>query len=235
MFRSSSSNLFDVSLCLLCTAAWQKKYFNPFSQGLNKKPETITSPPPANAPPVESFKGKDLYQALEQLPSDWKDFLGDETDKEYFKDLNDFYVDEVSKGATVYPPTRDIFGAFCLCPLDQVSVIIVGQDPYHGPGQAHGLAFSVRQGVAPPPSLQNIFKELESDPAVRFKRPRHGCLEGWAKQGVLLLNTCLTVRAGQALSHQSKGWEKFTDAVISKLDKQCDGLVFLLWGQPAGS
>ncbi len=114
-----------------------------------------------------------------------------------------------------------------------MSVVIVGQDPYHGPGQAHGLAFSVQRGVPPPPSLLNMYKELEQDPKVTFKRPAHGCLGKWAEQGVFMLNACLTVRQAEANSHQKRGWEQFTDAVIAQLNKRRTGLVFLLWGNPA--
>mmetsp|Transcript_1351 Transcript_1351/g.4131 ORF Transcript_1351/g.4131 Transcript_1351/m.4131 type:complete len:237 (-) Transcript_1351:114-824(-) len=176
---------------------------------------------------------KDLIESALIMPESWKDKLKSQLEKDYYKSLNSFYCQELKSGHTIYPPTNQIFTAFYHCPFDKVSVVIVGQDPYHGPKQAHGMAFSVQKGVPPPPSLQNMFKELTEDPKLEFKRPNHGCLTRWADQGVLLLNTCLTVRSGQANSHQGRGWEKFTDAVISELNKNHKGLVFLLWGKPA--
>jgi uracil-DNA glycosylase len=139
----------------------------------------------------------------------------------------------MAAGKHIYPPLPQVFSALDLCPFDKVSVVIVGQDPYHGPGQAHGLCFSVVEGIQPPPSLINIFKELESDPAVDFRRPKHGSLVKWAQQGVLMLNACLTVRRGDANSHQKHGWEAFTDAVIAAVNRRRSGVVFLLWGKPA--
>jgi uracil-DNA glycosylase len=161
------------------------------------------------------------------IDSSWKSLLKDEFEKEYFIRLTEF-VREEYKTKTVYPPAGLIFNAFNLCPFPEVKVVIIGQDPYHGPGQAHGLCFSVRDGVAFPPSLLNIFKEIELD--LGISRPRSGNLERWAKQGVLLLNATLTVRENLAGSHQKKGWEQFTDAVISKINNEKNNVVFLLWG-----
>lgn len=161
----------------------------------------------------------------------WRVALSNCTSTQSFADLADFIDKERHDGATIYPPEADIFSALNLCPLDKVKVVIVGQDPYHGRGQGHGLAFSVRKGVRPPPSLKNIFKEAIND--VDIASPQHGNLESWARQGVLLLNTVLTVREGEANSHAGRGWEEFTDAVIDILNQRDDGLVFLLWGKPA--
>ena len=157
----------------------------------------------------------------------WKILLDDEFEKEYFKNLVAFVKTEYQQHR-IYPPGSQIFNAFDFCPLDQTKVVIIGQDPYHGPGQANGLCFSVAEGVRMPPSLVNIFKELKDDLGVDI--PPHGSLEKWAKQGVLLLNATLTVRASTPGSHQNKGWEEFTDAVIDKLSKEKEGLVFILWG-----
>lgn len=162
-----------------------------------------------------------------RIDSSWKAHLQAEFDKPYFKDLTDFVRAEYARGP-VYPPGKLIFNAFDLCPFDQVKVVIIGQDPYHEPGQAHGLCFSVNDGVPFPPSLRNIFKEISDD--LGKPVPESGDLTRWARQGVLLLNATLTVRAGQAGSHQGKGWEEFTDAVISQLNSSRDGLVFILWG-----
>lgn len=159
-----------------------------------------------------------------KIETSWKKVLEREFDKDYFKKLADFVKNEY-KTAMVYPPPRFIFRAFELTPFDSVKVVILGQDPYHGPNQANGLAFAVGKEVALPPSLQNIYKELESDLGVK-----NGDLENWAKQGVLLLNATLTVKAGMAGSHQNKGWEEFTDAVIRVLSDQKENLVFVLWG-----
>lgn len=161
----------------------------------------------------------------------WKERLAGEFQQDYFRDLKTFLTEEKRAGQTVYPPGPLIFNAFNTTPFDRVKVVIFGQDPYHGPGQAHGLCFSVQRGVRPPPSLVNIYKELRDD--VGFKIPDHGNLEGWATQGVLLLNASLTVRAAQAGSHQGKGWERFTDAAVKALNEHREGLVFLLWGRPA--
>ncbi|MEK7064080.1 MAG: uracil-DNA glycosylase [Patescibacteria group bacterium] len=165
-----------------------------------------------------------------RLEKSWKELLKDEFDKPYFADLTKFVKEEYKNG-TVYPPPRFIFNALDSVPVDKVKVVILGQDPYHGPGQAHGLSFSVPDGVIPPPSLVNIYKEIESD--LGKKVPHSGNLERWAKQGVLLLNATLTVRARQAGSHQNKGWETFTDAVIHRLAETKDHLVFILWGNYA--
>ena len=157
----------------------------------------------------------------------WKSKLQDEFGKEYFLKLAGFVKDEY-KSSAIYPPGSLIFNAFNLCPFQNVKAVIIGQDPYHGPGQAHGLCFSVRDGVAFPPSLINIFKEIESD--LGIPRPVNGNLERWASQGVLLLNATLTVRAHQAGSHQKKGWEQFTDSVITILNSEKKHIVFFLWG-----
>ncbi|MCI0573711.1 MAG: uracil-DNA glycosylase [Myxococcaceae bacterium] len=164
------------------------------------------------------------------LPHDWEEALAAERRKPYFKALSDFLVHERSRH-TVYPSEADLFSAFRLTPLSEVRVLILGQDPYHGKDQAHGLAFSVKPGVPPPPSLQNIFKELHDDLGVPV--PKHGHLAHWAKQGVLLLNAVLTVRAGQANSHQGKGWELFTDAAIRAVNAKTDPVVFVFWGRYA--
>lgn len=164
------------------------------------------------------------------LKNDWADLLAEEFSKDYYRELRTFLIEEYRRG-TVYPDMYDIFNALHLTPYSQTKVCILGQDPYHGPGQAHGLSFSVQPGVPPPPSLQNIFKELQSDLGCRI--PNHGCLEHWARQGVLLLNTVLTVRRGQANSHRGKGWERFTDRVIECLNAREKPLVFILWGRNA--
>ena len=165
------------------------------------------------------------------IDSSWKEQLREEFDKDYFIRLTNTIKNEKSSGIVIYPRGSLIFNAFNLTPFDRVKVIIIGQDPYHGPGQAHGLSFSVPEGVNLPPSLQNIFKELKSDLGVNA--PYSGNLERWASQGVFLLNSVLTVRAGQAASHAKIGWTEFTDAVITTLSKQKTGLVFLLWGNYA--
>lgn len=167
-----------------------------------------------------------------KIESSWKEALQAEFGKEYFSSLTHFVKAEYSH-AIVYPAPKNIFRAFELCPFDQVEVVILGQDPYHGPGQANGLCFAVNDGVKHPPSLANIFKEVESD--VGPLANRSGDLERWAKQGVLLLNATLTVRAHTAGSHQKKGWEEFTDAVIKTLSDKKQGLVFILWGNYARS
>ena len=162
-----------------------------------------------------------------QIETSWKERLADEFEKPYFKELTDFVRQEY-RTQVCYPPGNLIFNAFNLCPFDQVKVVIIGQDPYHGPGQAHGLCFSVNDGIPFPPSLQNIFKEIQAD--LGKEVPATGNLTRWAQQGVLLLNATLTVRAHQAASHQRHGWEEFTDAVIRKLSQERDHLVFILWG-----
>lgn len=162
-----------------------------------------------------------------KIEASWKSLLQDEFEKEYFEELIQFVKSEYAS-KTIYPPGSQIFNAFDYCPLDDTRVVIIGQDPYHGPGQANGLCFSVAEGVKMPPSLLNIFKELKSDLGVEI--PPHGSLERWAKQGVLLLNATLTVAARQPGSHQNKGWEQFTDAIIYKLSHHKEKLVFILWG-----
>lgn len=165
-----------------------------------------------------------------KIEASWKTQLSEEFNKNYFIELSNFVRKEY-KTQTVYPPGKLIFNAFDQCPFDQLKVVILGQDPYHGPGQAHGLCFSVNNGITFPPSLRNIFKELKND--VGKEIPISGNLIDWAKQGVLLLNATLTVRAQQAGSHQKKGWEQFTDAVISKISDQKESVVFILWGNYA--
>lgn len=165
------------------------------------------------------------------MEASWLDKLQREFEKPYMKKLEAFLVEEIQSGAQIYPPFELIFNALCLTPFDAVKVVIIGQDPYHGPGQAHGLSFSVPRGVSPPPSLQNIFKELKED--LKIEPPSHGCLEDWAGQGVLLLNATLTVRAAEAKTHFGKGWEEFTDRVVALLCERKDPLVFLLWGKSA--
>lgn len=157
--------------------------------------------------------------------------LGDEFEKPYMEQLRAFLASEKIQKKIIYPETSRWFAAFDTTPFDAVKVVIIGQDPYHGPGQAHGLCFSVPQGVSIPPSLQNIYKELQDDLAVSV--PQHGCLTRWAEQGVLLLNATLTVEHSKAGSHQNRGWETFTDCVISALNEQRDNLVFILWGSYA--
>lgn len=166
-----------------------------------------------------------------KLEASWKQRIGDYLDRPDMLVLSAFLRDEKAAGKLIYPPGPDIFNAFDHTPFDKVRVVILGQDPYHGPGQAHGLSFSVQPGVRVPPSLQNIFKEIEG--SLGIPRPAHGCLTSWADQGVLLLNAVLTVEAGQAGSHQKKGWEGFTDAAIDALNRERDGLVFMLWGSHA--
>jgi len=165
----------------------------------------------------------------------WKQLLGEEFDQPYMAQLSVFLRGEKQRRRTVYPPGAEIFAAFEHTPVDQVKVVIIGQDPYHGPGQAHGLCFSVKPGLTPPPSLQNIFKEINDDLAQSGSRldEHTGMLTGWAEQGVLLLNSVLTVQGGQAGSHRGRGWEQFTDAVVAKLTHVREGLVFLLWGSYA--
>ena len=165
-----------------------------------------------------------------KIETSWKQRLQPEFEKEYFARLVSF-VKEEYKAKTIYPPGALIFNAFDLCPFDNVKAVIIGQDPYHGEGQAHGLCFSVRDGVAFPPSLINIFKEIESD--MGYKPLPTGNLQRWARQGVLLLNATLTVRAHMAGSHQKKGWEKFTDSAITVLNNEKENLVFFLWGSYA--
>lgn len=162
----------------------------------------------------------------------WEDILAQEKQQPYFQQMMDFVESERAAGKTIYPPSQDVFNAFNLTKLGKVKVVILGQDPYHGPNQAHGLCFSVQPKVKTPPSLVNIYKELAADIA-DFSIPQHGLLQSWAEQGVLLLNTVLTVEQAQAHSHAKIGWEQFTDVVIQQLSDHCEGLVFLLWGSHA--
>ena len=163
-----------------------------------------------------------------KIHESWKEILHEEFNKDYFVELKKFLVEE-KKSHVIYPPGQKIFNAFNQTPFDLVKIVIIGQDPYHGAGQAHGLCFSVPFGIKPPPSLVNIFKEIQSDLGLPI--PNHGNLEYWAMQGVLLINATLTVRANHAGSHQGKGWEVFTDKVISHLSEQREGLIFMLWGR----
>lgn len=163
-----------------------------------------------------------------KIEQSWKEALADEFGKPYFESLVSFLHKEKADGQVIYPPGSQIFRAFDLTPLRQVKVVILGQDPYHGPGQAHGLSFSVPAGIPAPPSLKNIFKEIEADLGVRMSG--YPDLEKWARQGVLLLNAVLTVRGGQAASHSRIGWQEFTDAVIKYISDNCEGVVFMLWG-----
>lgn len=163
-----------------------------------------------------------------KLNQEWMRHVGDQFDLPYMESLRQFLQQEKTAGKIIYPKGAQIFNALDSTPFSQVKVVILGQDPYHGPNQAHGLSFSVPRGVAKPPSLLNIFKEIESDCGV--KMPNHGELTGWAKQGVLLLNAMLTVENGRAGSHQNKGWEEFTDSIIRALNGQHENLVFMLWG-----
>ena len=165
-----------------------------------------------------------------RLNEDWKRALAAEFEEPYFRTLTDFVRAEYGS-TVVYPAAANIFRALDLCPLDRVKVVVIGQDPYHGPSQAHGLSFSVPEGVMPPPSLQNIFKEQQRDLGLPI--PASGNLERWASQGVLLLNAVLTVRAGAAASHQGRGWERFTDAVVRALNERKSGVVYMLWGNYA--
>jgi uracil-DNA glycosylase len=170
-----------------------------------------------------------------RLEASWKASLREEFDQPYMQNLRAFLAEEKKSGKTIFPPGAEMFAALDTTPLDSVKVVIIGQDPYHGPGQAHGLCFSVRRGVSLPPSLINIFKEIMAeypDEPRRFDG-RHGCLESWAKQGVLLLNAVLSVEQGRAGSHQGRGWESFTDAVVTRLNEEREHLVFLLWGSYA--
>lgn len=161
----------------------------------------------------------------------WQDLLAEEKQKPYFIHIMDFLKQEVQKGKIIYPAKSDIFNAIKYTPFSTVKVVIIGQDPYHNEGQAHGLAFSVQKGVRPPPSLQNIFKELRDDCGI--SKPTHGCLEKWAKQGVLLLNAVLTVEKNKPHSHEKIGWQHFTDMIIKKLNTHTQPIIYLLWGAHA--
>ncbi|WP_039913357.1 uracil-DNA glycosylase [Cellvibrio mixtus] len=165
------------------------------------------------------------------LHPSWLNHLANEFEQPYMKQLKAFLLAEKQQGKVIYPASKNIFNAFNSTPLDQVKVVILGQDPYHGPNQAHGLCFSVQPGIPAPPSLQNMFKELHRDLGGAI--PPHGCLQAWANQGVLLLNATLTVEQARAGSHQGRGWEIFTDKAIQLVNEQCQGVVFLLWGSYA--
>lgn len=202
-----------------------KKSTTPEAQGddVSPKAEPILSLLPAG---LQEFS--DIF-CLDGIHESWIPCFQTEFSKPYFVKLATFLRSELRQGSKVFPPSVDVFSWARLCPLPSIKVAILGQDPYHDDGQAHGLAFSVRKGVAFPPSLRNIWKELEAD--LGYARPKHGCLEGWARQGVLLLNTSLTVRAHQAASHAGRGWETFTDAVLQFVSLQVTKpAVFILWG-----
>jgi uracil-DNA glycosylase len=177
-----------------------------------------------------SAKVSSSERKVDMHPS-WLAHLASEFQQPYMQQLREFLLQQKQQGRVIYPASKHIFNAFNSTPLNQVKVVILGQDPYHGPGQAHGLCFSVLPGVPAPPSLQNMFKELQRD--LQLPIPPHGCLQSWADQGVLLLNATLTVEQGQAGSHQGRGWETFTDRAIQLVNEQCEGVVFLLWGSYA--
>ncbi|EFP95510.1 uracil-DNA glycosylase [Vibrio caribbeanicus] len=162
----------------------------------------------------------------------WQDVIGEEKQKGYFKEMMSFVEAERSSGKVVFPPKKDVFNAFKATKFSDIKVVMLGQDPYHGPNQAHGLCFSVKPGIKPPPSLVNIYKELASD-IDGFEIPNHGYLQSWAEQGVLMLNTVLTVEQGKAHSHAKSGWEIFTDRVIEAIDQYHTGTIFVLWGSHA--
>uniref|UniRef100_A0A3Q3WXI2 Uracil-DNA glycosylase n=1 Tax=Mola mola TaxID=94237 RepID=A0A3Q3WXI2_MOLML len=222
-------------------------YFAQYTKIVQKKPRSSTAKPEPTEPPPVPLSLEQLDRiarnkraALERLASaqtppgfgeSWKEGLSAEFGKPYFKQLMTFVAEE-RKCRTVYPPADQVFTWSQMCDMRDVKVVILGQDPYHGPNQAHGLCFSVKRPVHPPPSLENMYKELASD-IEGFQHPGHGDLTGWAKQGVLLLNAVLTVRAHQANSHKDKGWETFTDAVVECLSSNLEGLVFMLWGSYA--
>ncbi len=186
----------------------------------------------SNQSATQPLNPEDLAQAKEvQLEASWKRHLAPEFAKDYMLRLKHFLGQEKQAKKQIYPQGTEYFAALNETPIEQVKVVILGQDPYHGPGQAHGLCFSVRHGVKPPPSLQNIFRELNRDLGLPI--PQHGCLEQWARQGVLLLNATLTVEAGKAGSHQRRGWEQFTDHIVALLNQEREALVFMLWGSYA--
>ncbi|GMF48506.1 unnamed protein product [Phytophthora fragariaefolia] len=186
----------------------------------------------AEALPMTSFAGLQRTSQLRSLLHEsWFQVLQKEFTRGSFQALARFLEGEEGRKKTIYPPPADVFAALRDCAFSDLKVVILGQDPYHGPQQAHGLSFSVRHGVPPPPSLKNIFKEAMND--VGIAHPSHGCLSCWSRQGVLLLNTVLTVRRGEPNSHKKRGWEQLTDAVISKVNKEASNVVFLLWGKPA--
>lgn len=166
-----------------------------------------------------------------KIDSSWQEALAPEFEKPYFAGIVSFLKNEKAAGKIIYPPGPEIFSAFSLTPFNNVKAVLLGQDPYHGAGQAHGLCFSVRKGVTVPPSLQNMYKELKADLDINAPDPSHGFLEPWAKQGLLMLNASLTVEAGKPMSHSKIGWEHFTDAVIRTVSEKKEGVVFLLWGR----
>ena len=166
-----------------------------------------------------------------QLRPSWKSRIGGEFEQEYMQNLRQFLIQEKQAGKIIYPEGKNIFNAMNLLPFEEVKIVIIGQDPYHGPGQAHGLCFSVMPGVVPPPSLKNIFLEIHAD--LGILPANHGCLKSWAEQGVLLLNSVLTVEMNRPAFHKGKGWERFTDAIIQTLNSEHSGLVFFLWGSYA--
>lgn len=175
-----------------------------------------------------SLEKNSLEKSKPQLDDSWLSVLGEQFDQPYMLQLKQFLKSEKAQGKVIFPPGKQIFNAFNATPFDKVKVVIIGQDPYHGPGQAHGLCFSVQPGVRFPPSLLNIFKELNNE--FNLSIPKNGCLQSWAEQGVLLLNATLTVEQAKAGSHQGKGWEQFTDAAIAALNAHKNHVVFLLWG-----
>ena len=177
--------------------------------------------------PSRSETGREINREI-QLESSWLAALGTEFEQPYMQQLRTFLHREKAAGKTIFPPGAEIFNAFAHTPLPTVRVVMLGQDPYHGPGQAHGLCFSVRAGVAIPPSLVNIYKEIDRDLGIDM--PAHGCLTHWADQGVLLLNSVLSVEQARAASHRGQGWERFTDSVITTVNNSCNNVVFLLWG-----
>jgi len=201
--------ILEYTICLFCQAFWEN-LFKMLNLLIYMTAETTLNP---------------------QIEEGWKKALMEEFGAENMKELKGKLVEEMNSGMVIYPPAKQIFQAFNLTPFDKVKVVILGQDPYHGKGQAHGLSFSVPDGVNPPPSLVNIFKEIESDLAVKPPKTKNGNLESWAKQGVLLLNAILTVRASQPASHRNLGWEKLTNAAIKALSDKREHIVFLLWGK----
>jgi len=174
---------------------------------------------------------QETSQRTEPLSGEWQRLLGTELEQPYMRELSVFLRERKRQGAVVYPAGGEFFAAFNACPFEQVKVVVLGQDPYHGPNQAHGLSFSVRKGVAIPPSLKNIYAEMETD--LGLAPPDHGHLQAWANQGVCLLNSVLSVEQGQAGAHQGRGWERFTDAAVRALAEQREHLVFMLWGSYA--
>jgi uracil-DNA glycosylase len=183
----------------------------------------------------EALANKDGFgQAIqaESLEPGWRKILQPEFEKAYFKGLRSFLNKQSASNKIIFPPAQEVFSAFNHCTFENLKVVIIGQDPYHGPGQGHGLCFSVKRGVKVPPSLKNVYKEAKTDD-IEFREPNHGCLTKWAEQGVLLLNAVLTVEQGVANAHKKRGWEIFTDAVIRHINREKKGVVFLLWGKPA--